>query len=163
MIAAAAGAAVDWWKSSGSVRFRAVALLLTIKKQKTMERYDYRAAVKADIKDYIKSNVDLNEYASKDDAYEDLNEKLWVCDSVTGNASGSYYCNAWKAAEALCFNWDLLSEALKEFGCGVDILEEGEEYCDVTIRCYLLGECLADVLDEYEEEGGTWKNDEGEE
>ena len=73
-------------------------------------------------------------------------------DSVTGNASGSYTFNAWKAEEYLCHNWDLLAEAIEEFGGNTDILRAGAKSCDVTIRCYLLGQCIAAALDELENE-----------
>ena len=41
---------------------------------------------------------------------------------------------------------------MKEFGCEVDLLEKGAEWADVTIRCYLLGQAIGEVLDEMEEE-----------
>lgn len=116
--------------------------------------YDYREHVADDIREYIRENVDLNEWKGRrDDLEEELRDDLWTADSVTGNASGSYYYNAWKAEEALCHNWDLLADALEEFGGDTDILRQGPEACDVTIRCYLLGECLSEVLDELEEAG----------
>ena len=116
--------------------------------------YDYREHVTDDIREYIRENVDLNEWKGRrDDLEEELRDDLWTADSVTGNASGSYYYNAWKAEEALCHNWDLLADALEEFGGDTDILRQGPEACDVTIRCYLLGECLSEVLDELEEAG----------
>lgn len=46
----------------------------------------------------------------------DENDTLFACDSVTGNASGSYTFNTWTAEEYLCHNWELLGEALTEFG-----------------------------------------------
>ena len=76
---------------------------------------------------------------------EDLNKKLFVDDSVTGNTSGSYTFNAWKAEEYLCHNLDLLAEANEEFGCSSDILSDGAEMCDVIIRCYLLGQAIENV------------------
>ena len=80
---------------------------------------------------------------------ERLNDDLFIEDSVTGNGSGSYYCNTWKAEEALSHNWDLLVEALEAFGQdGTDVLKQGAEWCDVTIRCYLLGQAIAAVLDD---------------
>lgn len=120
-----------------------------------MERYDYRQAVKDDVAEYIREEVNLDDYKSKrDELEEELNERLWMDDSVTGNASGSYYCNAWKAEEALCHNWDLLSEAFFEFGeNSTEILDRGPESCDVTIRCYLLGQAIHELLDDMEEEG----------
>lgn len=79
--------------------------------------YDYRSEIMADIRQYIDDNVDLDEWKGRrDELEEQLNEDLWIEDSVTGNASGSYYCNAYKAEEAMCHNWDLLADALDEFG-----------------------------------------------
>lgn len=116
--------------------------------------YDYREHITDDIREYIRDNVDLNEWKGRrDDLEEELRDDLWTADSVTGNASGSYYFNAWKAEEALCHNWDLLADALEEFGSDTDILRRGPEACDVIIRCYLLDECLSEVLDELEEAG----------
>ena len=90
---------------------------------------------------------------NKEDLFQELYDNLWLNDSVTGNASGSYTFNAWEAEENICHNLELLGEALNEFGCEASyILERGAEACDVTIRCYLLGECLSVVLDELEEE-----------
>lgn len=113
-----------------------------------MERYDYRAAVLADVNEYISCNINLADWAGRrDDLEEELNEKLWVEDSVTGNGSGSYTFSTWEAEENLCHNMDLLADALREFGGDCDILERGAEACDVTIRCYLLGECISEALD----------------
>lgn len=115
--------------------------------------YDYREAVKNDVLEYIKNEVDLEEWRGDRDGLEEkLNDDLWICDSVTGNASGSYYCNSYKAEEALMHNLDLLAEACEEFGGGCDVLKDGAEACDVTIRCYLLGECIAAALDEIEDD-----------
>ena len=115
--------------------------------------YNYREAVKDDVLDYIRNEIDYSEYETLEDLAEHLNDTLWACDSVTGNASGSYTFNTWQAEEYLAHNWDLLADALVEFGCDdVNPIEKGAEWCDVTIRCYLLGECIGDVLDEIEEE-----------
>lgn len=46
-------------------------------------------------------------------------------------------------------NWNLLAEALENFGQnGTDILKQGAEAMDVTIRCYLLGQAITEVLEE---------------
>lgn len=91
--------------------------------------------------------MDLNEYEEK------LNDALWLDDSVTGNASGSYFFNRYEAEEALAHNWDLSTEALQEFGYNdVDILEKGAEWVDVTIRCYILSSCIAEYIDENRQE-----------
>ena len=115
--------------------------------------YNYLEAVTADVVEYIKNEINLADYDSREELEEALNDELWTADSVTGNASGSYYCNAWKAEEALAHNWDLLAEALTEFGQdGTDVLKQGAEAMDVTIRCYLLGQAIAEALEELEEE-----------
>lgn len=110
-----------------------------------MEKYDYLSAVESDVRAYIEDNVNFHDYSDLDEMKEDLNEKLFVDDSVTGNASGSYTFNAWKAEEYLCHNLDLLAEANEEFGGSSDILSDGAEMCDVTIRCYLLGQAIENV------------------
>lgn len=118
----------------------------------TTERYDYRQAILDDVRNYIEEEVNLTEWRGRsDDLEEYLNDTLWCEDSVTGNASGSYWFNAWKAEECICHNLDLLEEALFEFGYPGDYVQEhGAEAADITIRCYLLGECIAEVLEEYE-------------
>jgi hypothetical protein len=113
--------------------------------------YDYLENVKEDVKNYIDENINLKDF-TREELEEKLNEDLWTEDSVTGNGSGSYTFSTYEAEENLCHNMDLLQEALNEFGCGVDYLEKGAEACDVTIRCYLLGRAIAEVLEEYNEE-----------
>lgn len=121
--------------------------------------YDYSENVKSDILDYIRDHFTADEIAEKladrDEWEQELNDDLWAADSVTGNASGSYYCNAWNAEEAIAHNWDLLADAINEFGGDFDVLRQGPESCDVTIRCYLLGECLGAALDELAETHGA--------
>ena len=118
--------------------------------------YDYRKAVKSDILDYIEENYTpeeiREELADRDEWEQRLNDDLWTCDSVTGNVSGSYYCDSYRAERALAGNWALLAEALAEFGCECNAIAKGAEWCDATIRCYLLGECLSTTLNELEEE-----------
>lgn len=117
-----------------------------------MERYDYEYEMELDIKDYIEQEINLKDY-TREDLEEKLNEDLWCYDGVTGNASGSYYCNAWRAEEAISHNWDLLEEALEEFGqSDINPIEKGAEWCDVTIRCYLLSRCISEVLNNIDDE-----------
>ena len=125
-----------------------------------MERYNYREAVREDVLEAIRENYTPEEIREalqdRDEFAEKLNDELWIDDSVTGNASGSYYCNTWKAEEALAHNLDLLGEALQEFGYGPDyLITRGAEAADVTIRCYLLGAAISEALDELEEETET--------
>lgn len=117
-----------------------------------MTNYNYLESIKADVKNYIDNEITLKDFTDREELEQKLNDDLWVEDSVTGNASGSYYCNAWKANEALAHNWDVLKEALAEFGCEENPIEKGAEWCDVTIRCYLLSQAIAEVLEEMKEE-----------
>lgn len=114
--------------------------------------YDYREAVKNDVLEYIENEINFEEFDSLEALEEFLNDELWTNDSVTGNASGSYTFNTYEAEENICHNLDLLGEALEEFGGGCDILKDGAEAADVTIRCYLLGQCIAEALEEIEDD-----------
>lgn len=117
------------------------------------EKYNYLEQVTSDAKEAILEYMDEWDFSDRDELDQIANDELWADDGVTGNASGSYYCNAWKAEEVICHNWDLLEEAIDEFGGDTDILRQGAESCDVTIRCYLLGQAIGAALDELEEEG----------
>lgn len=121
-----------------------------------MEQYNYLEAVIEDVKQYIEDEIDLTEWRGNRDGLEEkLNDDLFVNDSVTGNASGSYYCNTWKAEEALAHNLELIEEVAEEWGIEPTIsagYEHGAEWWDVTIRCYYLGQAIGEVLDELEEE-----------
>lgn len=117
-----------------------------------MERYDYRAEICEDIRAYIaEAEIEITP-ENADDWKEALVDTLWAHDSVTGNGSGSYTFNAWRAEEYLCHNWGLMEEAMSEFG--VTKLG-GAEAMDVTIRCYLLRSCIDEVVEEMCEEYDT--------
>lgn len=117
-----------------------------------MERYNYLEQVKADVKEWITDHEITVTEGNREEVEQQLNEDLWTADSVTGNGSGSYTFSRWQAEENLCHNMELLGEALSEFGCDCSYLERGAEACDVTIRCYLLGQAISEVLDEICEE-----------
>lgn len=124
-----------------------------------MYNYDYREQETNDVIDAITENYSKMEIAEKlqdrQNFADELYDQLWIDDSVTGNASGSYTFNTCKAHEYVDDNSDLLREALDSFGEEADtiaekFLNEEYEYFDVTIRCYLLGECIEAALDELE-------------
>ena len=125
-----------------------------------MMNYNYLEAMTEDIKDYIKNDaeLDVNDLLyNRSDLEEKLHDDLWTCDSVTGNASGSYFCNSYKSMECVLDNMDLLYEMCNEFGIeaetiGQKFLDEEWEWMDVSIRCYLLGQAISEALDEIEEE-----------
>ena len=110
-------------------------------------KYNYEENMKEDIKNYILENYEKEEIENLD--YNDIYDELFIADSVTGNGSGSYTFNTWEAEENISHNHDLLEEAQEEFGyLPITYICKGAEWADVTIRCYLLGQVLNDVLDE---------------
>lgn len=120
--------------------------------------YNYLEAIKEDVKQAIEENINLDDYRGDRDSLEEkLNDDLWVDDSVTGNASGSYTFNSYTAKNYVQDNLDLLKEAAEEFCCTDRaekwLFDEAWEDADVTIRCYLLGQAIGEVLDEIEESG----------
>lgn len=116
-------------------------------------KYNYLEVVKEDVLNYIQDNGIKVYSSNREEVEQTLNDDLFCEDSVTGNASGSYTFSTWQAEENICHNLDLLAEAVEEFGGSTgEALKRGAEYCDITIRCYLLAQAIAEVLDEVEEE-----------
>ena len=117
--------------------------------------YDYYKEVKDAVEDAATKEYTLEmlEPMDLDEYKEKLEDALWSDDSVTGNASGSYFFNRCEAEEALAHNWELAKEALQEFGCNnINILDKGAEWLDVIIRCYILSSCIAIYIDENRQE-----------
>lgn len=121
-----------------------------------MTNYNYLEAMVEDIKNVI-DDYNINTYESREEAEQGLHDEMWCDDSITGNASGSYFCNSYKSMECVLDNIDLLQEMCREFGVeaeeiGQKFLDEKWEWMDASIRCYLLGQAIAEVLDEVWEE-----------
>lgn len=124
--------------------------------RESYDDYNYYDAVKGAIegaleREYYKKIID--NATDRDDTYEELYDEFWNDDDVTGNPSGSYTMNAYQAEENLCHNLDLLCEAIEAFGDESSEYErclKSPEIADVTIRCYVLGSVLNEVLDEYD-------------
>ena len=113
-------------------------------------KYDYFEAVKNDLLDFISEYEDERQTMDADEFEQLIYDEAFISDSVTGNGSGSYFFSTWKSEEALAHNLEVLGEALTEFGYdGSYITERGAEACDVTIRCYVLGQVLGEALNEY--------------
>ena len=116
--------------------------------------YNYLEAVKNDVLQYINDEVDLSEYDDRDDLEQQLNDDLWVEDSVTGNGSGSYTSDREKAKQyVLDSGFDGLEDMVSEFD--IDAEELGRrlessdwEWFDVSLRCYWLGQAISEALDE---------------
>ena len=120
-----------------------------------MEKYDYYKNVREDIKQRLNEWLDfdrINDYSDIDEVISAVYDDFFNSDSVTGNGSGSYTFNSWVAEENLCHNMDLLKEALDEFGGELNDYIDSAEACDVTIRCYVLGQLVGEVVKEFVEE-----------
>lgn len=89
-----------------------------------METYNYLENVKEDVRNYIEENKIVVTSSNREEVEQELNDTLFVNDSVTGNASGSYTFSTWQAEENLCHNFELLTEALTEFCCDLSYLEK---------------------------------------
>lgn len=73
-------------------------------------KYNIEEALKYDYKEVLENAED------KEDAYYQLEDIFFVDDAVTGNASGSYYFDAYKSRKH-CYNYFRdVYEALEEYG-----------------------------------------------
>ena len=122
-----------------------------------MTKYNYLEELKKDIKTYLEDNFDykFSDCETKEELQEELYDILWTEDSVTGNGSGSYTFCRETAKNHVVENTDLCAEALKEFCVESEtivekFLSEDWEYFDVTIRCYMLGWAISEVIEEIE-------------
>jgi len=128
--------------------------------------YNYMEAMKEDIRQAIKNDYTLSDYENREELEEKLNDDLWIDDSVTGNASGSYTFNTATAAEYVQEGGtEYLQEAARDgfitsAEIGEKFINDEWEYLDVTIRCYLLGQAISAVLDEMDAEFMTEEEEE---
>lgn len=120
----------------------------------TTTTYNYLEAMKQDVKEYIEENINATDYEIKEDLEEYLNDTLWTEDSVTGNTSGSYTFNRATAKKYVDENKDLINDMMEEFDCKEKVanwwIEDNYEAIDVSIRCYLLGQAISEVLEKIE-------------
>jgi hypothetical protein len=116
--------------------------------------YNYLEEVKKDVIQYIKDEIDLDEYESRDELEEELNYDLWDEDSVTGNGSGSYTFDREEAKKyVLDSEFDGLEDMISNFGIeakelGEHLADSDWEWFDVSLRCYWLGQAIGEALDE---------------
>ena len=108
---------------------------------------EYKDNIKEDLRQYAKDNAGYFK------SLEDFRDEAWVSDSVTGNGSGSYFCNSAKAEDAIgSLIWDEdLKDMFSNFGYDSIPMEKGPEFIDVSIRCFLLDECISEIEEELKE------------
>ena len=122
-----------------------------------MKHYDYKKEVIKDIKDYIKENINLDDFDNMDNLQNYLQNNIQAVDDITGIYSGTHTNDKLLAEIFLVENFALLTKALpyseKYCKCSITkILEEGAEVCDTLIRRYLLDDCVNQVISELKEE-----------
>lgn len=125
--------------------------------------YNYYNEMKRDILDRLINEEDITRAELLDGLKNDpdelknkLADDLWICDSVTGNASGSYTFNSWTAREYVLDNMDLCGEMIQEFcieaeTIGQHFINEDWEWFDVSVRCYILPGVISEVIDDLTE------------
>lgn len=124
--------------------------------------YNYYEAVTDDVRNYVENEVNLRDFEYDENCLDIerlsnyLNDELFINDSVTGNASGSYTFNSYEAREYIIDNMDLVKEAGCEFGdaegMADHLLNEEWETLDVIIRCYVLSSAISEIMDEVADE-----------
>ena len=121
-----------------------------------MNYSDYHEAVYSDAIEHIEDQGYLHNFADPDpnctwgwNDFLDMMEEIELC--VTGNDNGSYYCNSYKAKQALqdaVFDEDILT-LLSAHGLEDSFwryVREGDyESADVIIRCAMFYEVYDDV------------------
>lgn len=125
-------------------------------------KYDYREEMRKDIMEWLADN--RTDHISQEE-HNKLYQELRELDCITGWTSGSRFYEAWPAGDAVAHNWDLLAAALDEYGYAkANPFRRGEQWCDVLIRCYLLGSVLYECVNEWnrnhpEEDIGDWETE----
>ena len=117
----------------------------------------YIEDVKFDAMVAIKENFD---YVSN---FEEMYDDLFVDDSVTGNASGSYFFSSYKAEQAvsgIIFDNDVIEE-FKAYGYDGIPTEKGAETVDVIARCIALSYVYGELEEYYNELKEAEEEDEG--
>lgn len=108
--------------------------------------YDYYNEMRHDLIDWIADNMDIDrliDELERESLADTLNDDCWIDDGVTGNGSGSYTFNSYKAREYVIDNMELATEMISEFcveaeEVGKHFIDEDWEWFDVSIRCYVL-------------------------
>lgn len=112
--------------------------------------YNYKEEMIDELEDMIKdSDIDFTG-KNRGESFEALQDLAFDQD-LTGNRVGSYWCNELKSERALLGNFDLVQDALDDFGMesidSPDLLSG--EHLDVLVREHLLPQVIDEVLDNH--------------
>ena len=112
--------------------------------------YDYKSEMVDELEAILKDSDITFNGKNRGEMYEELQDLSFDRD-LTGNRTGSYWCNELKDERALLGNFDLVQGSLDELGMdSIDIpdLISGE-HLDVLVREYLLPKVIDEVLDDH--------------
>ncbi|MFR0504268.1 hypothetical protein [Limosilactobacillus reuteri] len=112
--------------------------------------YNYKEEMVDELESMLKdSDIDFTG-KNRGEAFEELQDLAFDRD-ITGNRTGSYWCNELKSERALLGNFDLVQDAVDDFGTesidSQDLLTG--EHLDVLVREHLLPSIIDDVLDKH--------------
>ena len=112
--------------------------------------YDYKSEMVDELESMLKDSDIEFDGKNRGEAFEELQDLAFDRD-LTGNRTGSYWCNELKSERALLGNFDLVQDALDDFG--MESISSPElvsgEHLDVLVREYLLPAVIDDVLDKH--------------
>lgn len=112
--------------------------------------YDYKSEMVDELESMLKdSDIDFTG-KNRGEAFEELQDLAFDRD-LTGDRTGSYFCDELKAERALLGNFDLVQDALDEFG--IESISSPElvsgEHLDILVREHLLPAVIDEVLDNH--------------
>lgn len=120
-----------------------------------MEKYNYVEAVKENVRSYIRDNMKILEYISRDEKEEIISNGVLTeyMNPLLVQANKKFAdIENWTAEEHLCHNFDLLFKAVNVFGLDFEQTLTGQPaYADGIVRCYVVERAVSEVLDEYED------------
>lgn len=116
----------------------------------SLKFYNYKEEMVDELESMIKdSDIDFTG-KNRGEAFEELQDLAFDRD-LTGNRTGSYWCNEIKAERSLLGNFDLIQDALDDFGMesvdSPDLLTG--EHLDILVREHLLPAVIDEVLDNH--------------
>lgn len=120
-----------------------------------MEKYNYVEAVKENVRSYIRDNIKILEYISRDEKEEIISNGVLTeyMNPLLVQANKKFAdIENWTAEEHLCHNFHLLFKAVNVFGLDFEQTLTGQPaYVDGIVRCYVVERAVSEVLDEYED------------
>ena len=121
-----------------------------------MYNYNYRECVKADVRECMCDHSEELDGLGREETFETVYDACWVDDSVTGNASGSHTfsriearCNIMQDLDSDDYISEMVEDGfMSEEEVGRCVASSNWEKLDVCIRCWLLNQCISEILDE---------------